>query len=361
MKLSQICTLKQWKTISKNQLVNEGYPVYGANGIIGYSNEFNHETPTLMIGCRGTCGEIHLSEGKAYINGNAMCLDNLSSEFDINYVKYFLEHYDFSKIITGTAQPQITQQGLDKVQISKIPLEEQKLIASKITNIKELISIETNAIRNLDILIKSRFNEMFINSNYPIAKFQNYMHRCVDIGSNGVNALVMQHYNITNKKDYAFVVRFTNLNNNDFSKDVRFLNKADYDFFKKSKVFGGEIIFCKIGSAGINYIMPKLDVPVTLGLNQIMITPKNINTIYLYNYINSEKGIEYLSKNAKGAVTKTITKHILWNFPILVPPINVQNNFASFVELIDKLKFNCQQRIKLYQELLDKKMDEYFD
>ena len=118
MKLSQLCTLKQWKTISKNQLVNDGYPVYGANGIIGYSNEFNHETPTLMIGCRGTCGEIHLSEGKSYINGNAMCLDNLSNEFDINYVKYFLEHYDFSKIITGTAQPQITQQGLDKVQIS---------------------------------------------------------------------------------------------------------------------------------------------------------------------------------------------------------------------------------------------------
>lgn len=158
MKLSQICTLKQWKTISKNQLVNDGYPVYGANGIIGYSNEFNHETPTLMIACRGTCGEIHLSEGKAYINGNAMCLDNLSNEFDINYVKYFLEHYDFSKIITGTAQPQITQQGLDKVQIPKIPLEEQKLIASKITNIKELTSIETNAIRNLDSLIKSRFN-----------------------------------------------------------------------------------------------------------------------------------------------------------------------------------------------------------
>ena len=85
MKLPDICTLKQWKTISKKELLDKGYPVYGANGIIGYYDRFNHDKPTLMIGCRGTCGQIHLSEGKAYINGNAMCLDNLSSDFDTNY------------------------------------------------------------------------------------------------------------------------------------------------------------------------------------------------------------------------------------------------------------------------------------
>ena len=185
MKLPDICTLKQWKTLSKKELLDKGYPVYGANGIIGYYDKFNHDKPTLMIGCRGTCGQIHLSEGKAYINGNAMCLDNLSSDFDINYVRFFLEHYDFSKIITGTAQPQITQEGLKKVLIEKIPLNEQKNISSQLTKIKKLIKDEKQCILELDNLIKSRFNEMFINSNYPIAKFQNYMHRCVDIGSNG--------------------------------------------------------------------------------------------------------------------------------------------------------------------------------
>lgn len=157
MKLPDICTLKQWKTISKKELLDKGYPVYGANGIIGYYDKFNHDKPTLMIGCRGTCGQIHLSEGKAYINGNAMCLDNLSSDFDINYLRFFLEHYDFSKIITGTAQPQITQEGLKKVLIEKIPLNEQKNISSQLTKIKKLIKDEKQYILSFNSFIKSRF------------------------------------------------------------------------------------------------------------------------------------------------------------------------------------------------------------
>ena len=150
--------IKQWRTISKKDLLNHGYPVYGANGIIGFYDKFNHDKPTLMIGCRGTCGEIHISKGKCYINGNAMCLDNLSTDFDINYVRFFLEHYDFSKIITGTAQPQITQEGLEKVFIDKIPLNNQIKISSMLSIIENSIQLEKQRIFELDNYIKSRFN-----------------------------------------------------------------------------------------------------------------------------------------------------------------------------------------------------------
>ena len=78
--LLEICNPKQWKTIPKSQLLENGkFPVYGANGIIGRYNEYNHEKPTVLITCRGaTCGNIHITVPKAYINGNAMALDNLN-------------------------------------------------------------------------------------------------------------------------------------------------------------------------------------------------------------------------------------------------------------------------------------------
>ena len=63
--LFDICQPKQWKTIAVKDLKNEGYPVYGANGIIGFHNEFNHEKETLLIGCRGSCGEVHISQPKS--------------------------------------------------------------------------------------------------------------------------------------------------------------------------------------------------------------------------------------------------------------------------------------------------------
>ena len=133
--LFDICQPKQWKTIAVKDLKNEGYPVYGANGIIGFHNEFNHEKETLLIGCRGSCGEVHISQPKSYINGNAMCLDKLSDNISLHYLYYFLKGYNFKPIISGSTQPQITQIGLRKVEIPIPPLETQQAIVNKIESL----------------------------------------------------------------------------------------------------------------------------------------------------------------------------------------------------------------------------------
>ncbi len=159
VKLNSICTFKQWKTVPIKELLPIGYPVYGANGIIGYSSSYNHTTPTLMICCRGaTCGAINSSFGKCYINGNAMALDNLSSEFDFDYVRMFLKHFDFSKIVTGAAQPQITQIGLSTIQIPKPSLEQQHHISKQLLHFETLINVKYTELSNLDFLVKSRFS-----------------------------------------------------------------------------------------------------------------------------------------------------------------------------------------------------------
>ena len=76
--LSKVCRPKQWQTISQDKLLTEGFPVYGANGKIGFYSEYNHEYPTILITCRGaTCGSINICEPKSYVTGNAMSLDDL--------------------------------------------------------------------------------------------------------------------------------------------------------------------------------------------------------------------------------------------------------------------------------------------
>ena len=66
-KLTDICTPKQWKTIPTSELMDSGYPVYGANGVIGYYRDYNHEKPTVTITCRGaTCGNINLTIPQSY-------------------------------------------------------------------------------------------------------------------------------------------------------------------------------------------------------------------------------------------------------------------------------------------------------
>ena len=89
-KLTEVCSPKQWKTISQTEMLPEGYPVYGANGIIGYYNEYNHENPTVLITCRGaTCGTLNISKPFSYVNGNAMALDNVIEDVDEKYLENF--------------------------------------------------------------------------------------------------------------------------------------------------------------------------------------------------------------------------------------------------------------------------------
>ncbi len=322
----------------------------------------------LLISLTGNVGRVGILKKEmlpAALNQRVGCIRVLNkSRLDKNYLFNVLNNKLFENECInnskGIAQKNLSTEWLKEYKINLPSLEEQKNIANKLDKVQKIIDIRKKQIEELDKLIKSQFVEMFGNKEFPYVEFKEYMERCVDIGSNGANSVVMEHYNMTDTKDYAMVVRFTNLNSGDFVNDVKYINKEDYEFYSKSKVYGDEIIFCKIGSAGMNYIMPKLNMPVTLGLNQIMITPKNINTRYLYEYINSNEGKKYIKNNINGAVTKTITKHALWVFPIKTPPIELQNRFDQIVELIDKQKFEIQKNLEEMQNLQESLMNKYF-
>ncbi|ENU31743.1 hypothetical protein F991_00512 [Acinetobacter sp. CIP-A165] len=161
--LFEICRPKQWKTISSKDLSEHGYPVYGANGIIGFHSEYNHEKPTILITCRGaTCGTINVSVPFSYINGNAMALDDLDeNKAYINYISYYLKYRGLADVISGSAQPQITREGLQSVKIPLPPLAEQRRIASILDQADELRQKRQQAIEKLDQLLQATFIDMF--------------------------------------------------------------------------------------------------------------------------------------------------------------------------------------------------------
>lgn len=118
IKLGDFCDLYQPKTIAQNLLkINGKYPVYGANGIIGYYNDYNHETSQVIVGCRGNCGAIQLTNTKSWINGNAMVIKPLNN-IKLIYLYYLMHTIRFDKIIEKSSVPQITR---DKMKTIKIP------------------------------------------------------------------------------------------------------------------------------------------------------------------------------------------------------------------------------------------------
>lgn len=118
-KIIDIANLYQPKTISEKSLNQKGkYLVFGANGIIGKYDEYNHTNNEIAICCRGaSCGKFLMTEPMSWITGNAMVISPLTVEIGKEFIFYSLVYEKICKFITGSAQPQITRENLKNMSI----------------------------------------------------------------------------------------------------------------------------------------------------------------------------------------------------------------------------------------------------
>ena len=158
--ISKISKPKQWPTISQAEMTESGYPVYGANGKIGFFHTFNHIHSIIAISCRGSCGDIHWTEPNSYVTGNAMCLEDIANDVDQRYLYFALLYRTLLDAISGSAQPQITRENLRGVFIPFPPLPEQKKIAAILTSVDDVIESTQKQIDKLQDLKKATMNEL---------------------------------------------------------------------------------------------------------------------------------------------------------------------------------------------------------
>ena len=171
------------------------------------------------------------------------------------------------------------------------------------------------------------------------APMGDYMTVLTDFSSNGSYKTLDSGVTMYDEPNYAWMVRTTDLESGDMTA-IKYIDEEAYELLAKSKIYGGEIIMNKIGSAGKIYLMPQIDMPASLGRNAFMFRyDDRINVKFLYHLLTSEYGQREIQQYVRGAVTKTITKNDVRAVLIIVPPIELQNEFESFVAEVDKSKF----------------------
>jgi len=154
--LSEIAQIYQPQTISSAELTEDGFLVYGANGIIGKYKDYNHKTEQICITCRGnTCGMVNYTKPMSWITGNAMVIntDKYQDKVYKKYLYHYLSAYNFNSIISGSGQPQIVRTPLEKLKITLPTISEQKQKAMILDKVQDKIEINHN-ILNLYILQK---------------------------------------------------------------------------------------------------------------------------------------------------------------------------------------------------------------
>ena len=163
--LSEIAKIYQPQTISLSEFTEEGYLVYGANGIIGKYREYNHRTEQICITCRGnTCGMVNYTKPKSWITGNAMIVntDDYQDKICKRYLYHYLSTYNFNSIISGSGQPQIVRSPLGKLKVKLPAILKQKQIATFLDKLQNQIEINNNILHLYLQQKQYLFRQMFI-------------------------------------------------------------------------------------------------------------------------------------------------------------------------------------------------------
>jgi hypothetical protein len=341
VRLVDICNPKQWKTIPTSELLDEGYPVYGANGIIGYYSEFNHENPVVAVTCRGaTCGSINITVPQAYVTGNAMCLDDVRNDIEIEYLYYCLKHYNFNNVISGSAQPQITRQGMEKIVLSIFNHDEQVDIISKLKKTENVIGLRKQELAALDDLIKARFVEMFGDAvDNPLRWNKKQLQEIVTDDCTISYGIVQTG---EDQKDGVPVFRPVDIVNRiPKLEELKKTTEKISNKYKKTILKGREMLITVRANIAETCIVGEEFKGCNVGRGIVPIrTKEDIMVLEFLKYILDSKHInDDIKRKAKGITLIQLNMQDLREIELIIPPIEKQKAYVQFAKQVDKSKF----------------------
>ena len=337
VQLKNICRPKQWKTLTGKNLVPDGkYPVYGANGIIGYYNDYNHENETLMIGCRGTCGALNISQPFSYINGNAMALDDLVDDIDIRYLYYALMGRGFQDVISGAVQPQIIRADLEKMEVWIGNKKEQKEIVDVFSKLDTVLSHRKREIQYLDDLIKARFVEMFGDPVYSAIdskiELSDICEKITD-GEHGSVARVANGHPFLNAK-HILKTGFIDW------KTITYIGDEDHQrIYKRCNPEKGDILLTTTGTIGNVAIMPECEeVSMDRGITLLKINRHKVTSEFVAEMLKHPSIQMAMGANVHASAIGHLFMNKVKKLPAILPSMKKQIEFTTFVQQIDKSK-----------------------
>ena len=363
VRLTEISNPKQWKTISKNQLIESGYPVYGANGKIGFYNKYNHEDPTILITCRGaTCGTLNISEPYSYINGNAMSIDDLNVEkVNIMYLYYFLKYRGFNDVISGSAQPQITRTNLEKILIPLFENELQLKIVKSLEKIEDIIKKRKEQIQAYDDLIESLFFDML---QYELMSDKIEYSKLGDLTSHISSGSTPRGGSSVYKSEGIPLIRSQDvkMNNLDYS-NVIYIDTETHDKMKRSKLKNRDVLL-NITGASIGRTAVFYGEDDSANTNQhvaaIRLKDEKVSPEFLSFYFSTEYFQAIIKNISSGGTREALNYKQIREFDIPLISKIKQEKFIKNKEKIEEEKEKLNSSLKELEDLFDALMQDAF-
>ncbi len=317
---------------------------------------------TVLLSSRAPIGKVAIAGCDMYCNQgfkNLIC----SSKIYNKYLFWFLKSKtDFLNLLgRGATFKEISKQIVSDIEIELPDFEKQVKVANIFEKISHLISLRNQQLEQLDLLIKSRFVEMFGD---PVINEKGWEVNFLNNHLKIIGGFAFNSKSFTDC-DGIPVLRIGNINSGYF-KPTNLVFYKDDDKLNKYKLYPGDSVISLTGTVGkddygnICILGNEYNVYYLNQRNAKLELFDTLNKFYLYNLLKFDgikKGLTGLSRGIRQA---NISNKDIENLLIPIPPLALQNQFAAFVEEVEKEKATVKQSLEQLDILKKKLMQEYF-
>lgn len=284
-----------------------------------------------------------ITSNKCLIDNNCIGIYPRKSVLNVKYFYYFMKSIKLEDFSESTTVPSVRKSTLENIRINLFDLTLQKEIAKKLSSIEILINLKTNQLEKLDLLIKSRFVEMF-----------------------GDIVINTKHYNRLNLKDVAPIQNFkgnfgeiTWLLNLDMieSNTGKIINKV---YANKTEIGNStctfnsnNVLYSKLRPYLNKVVLPDEEGYGTSELLPLLPDKEKINREYLAYTLRSDSFVRFINEKVAGAKMPRVSTKDLMKFKLPIPPLKLQNEFTDIVTQVNKSKFVFELFINSLLEITD--------
>ncbi len=339
VKLGEVCIFQRGQSITKKDIIDGDVPVIaGGKQPAYYHNKANREKNIITISSSGTAGYVNFWNVPIFCSDSFTVKPKDDNQFIIRYLYYFLksrQEYLYS-LSRGCGVPHVYSADIAPFEIELVDIQIQKEIVAILDKVTSLISMRKEQLEKLDILVKSKFIEIFGD---PVLN-----PKCWEKKKG--NKL----FNFTNG-------RFLSSSHRTQSGVPVFGGNGIAWHTNEPFIFFPTIIIGRVGENCGNIHYSTESIWVTD--NAIYIS-KFLHKIFNLIYLSYEMNLLNFRSKAEGGGQPKITQKILNDCYYRIPPLDLQNQFAEFVEQVEKNKENIKSSLNQLETLYSALMQEYF-
>ena len=313
---------------------------------------------TVILSSRAPIGKVAIAGCEMYCNQgfkNLICSDIINNR----YLYWFLKGNKayLNSLGRGATFKEISKQIVSAIEINVPTLSEQKAAVSQLEKVNNIIRMRRQELQKLDELVKARFVELFGDTILnPFGWKKDLLGTVCDVRDGTHDS--PQYY----ESGYPLVTSKNVTGGKIDLTDCSLICEADFKKInERSKVDIGDIIMPMIGTVGKPVIV---DIEPNFAIKNVSLIKFKADSRVLNTYIRALLQSDYfddavLSK-VRGGTQKFISLGDIRKLEVLVPPMELQEQFATFIKQTDKSKLAIQQSLDKLETLKRSLMQKYF-